>query len=959
MTPGSIVKCRNRDWVLLPSEPDAYLLKPLTGSPDEIVKIKKQLSDLIGSDIPSERVEPSIFPFPTADEVIDFASAHILWNAARLTLRESSAPFRSLGRISIRPRVYQFVPLLMALRLDPVRLFIADDVGVGKTIEALLVARELYDRGEIKRFAVLCPPYLCEQWEKELREKFNFEPVIVRSGTIGALERRLPSGTNIYKYFHVQVISIDWIKSERNKHLFIHFCPELVIVDEVHGAAEATGGRTSQQERHELLKEIAKKDIHLILLTATPHSGKEEAFRSLLSLLKPEFGNWTFSELNENQRVELAKHFVQRTRKDIEDSWESQSCFPERIAEDISYRLSDDYQNLFKKTYDFCFEIIKSGEKLEERKRRVRNWGALALLRCVMSSPASALKALELRYKKTENTEEDDEEYFSSFIFEKSDDRAEDENPTPPIEATETNLPEPEKRKLRELARLAENLMDINKDTKLLKCLSIVQNLLNEGFNPIIWCRYVSTAEYVGEKLREKNLNIQVVTITGRMPDDERKIKIDEIDSEKPRVLIATDCLSEGINLQDKFNAIIHYDLPWNPNRLEQREGRVDRYGQNAKKVKAIRFYGEDNPVDGAVIKVLLEKAKQIYKTLGTYVPVPEESESVLQAVLNALFLSDRTTQQISLFENQLINEFHSKWDKDVEREKVNRTRFAQRALKPAEVMAELEKTDAVLGDPESVRKFLFDSAQRIGFQIIRDRRENVFKIPIDANSTRILPDAIRYALPKIRGKDYWFISFDSPTPEGAEYIGRNHPFVSVLAQYIMEDALKKSSVEHSNKIVSRCGVICTKDVKANTNLLLLRVRYLFQTPDKPPLLSEEIMITGYSLNNNEIYWIEKEEALQLLTSAQPHANIPLDEKKEIFKKTIQNFGDWKKDKIFEDKENPVNSGIYEILMNRAKELEDSHKKIRKAVFMRIKDFSIKPQFPPDLIGLLILKPLE
>jgi len=244
---GSIVKCRNRNWVLLPSESDIYLLRPLTGGSDEVIKIKKGLSNIIGYDLPTERVVPSFFPPPSKEDFQDFASAHILWNAVRLNLRESAAPFRSLGRISIRPRVYQFVPLLMALKLDPVRLFIADDVGVGKTIEALLVARELYDRGEIKRFAVLCPPYLCEQWEKELREKFNFEPVMIRSGTISSIERSLPQGTNIYTHFPVQVISIDWVKSDRNKHLFIQFCPDLVIVDEVHGAADSYGGKSSQR----------------------------------------------------------------------------------------------------------------------------------------------------------------------------------------------------------------------------------------------------------------------------------------------------------------------------------------------------------------------------------------------------------------------------------------------------------------------------------------------------------------------------------------------------------------------------------------------------------------------------------------------------------------------------------------------------------------------------------------
>ena len=173
MNPGSIVHCRNRDWVLLPSDqPDVHLLRPLTGATDDVVAIHQELSKLIGGSLPEERIQSATFPLPSLDDLSDAAGAHLLWQAARLTLREGATPFRSLGRISIRPRIYQFVPLLMALRLDPVRLLIADDVGVGKTIEALLVARELWDRGEIKRFCVLCPPYLCEQWQKEITEKF-------------------------------------------------------------------------------------------------------------------------------------------------------------------------------------------------------------------------------------------------------------------------------------------------------------------------------------------------------------------------------------------------------------------------------------------------------------------------------------------------------------------------------------------------------------------------------------------------------------------------------------------------------------------------------------------------------------------------------------------------------------------------------------------------------------------
>jgi hypothetical protein len=210
MNPGSIVRCRNRDWVLMPSESDAvHLLRPLTGAMDDVVAINRQIADLVGYSLPEERVRPATFPLPTPDDLSDAAGAHLLWQAARLTLRDGATPFRSLGRISIRPRIYQFVPLLMALRLDPIRLLIADDVGVGKTIEALLIAREMLDRGEIKRICVLSPPYLCDQWQKELAQKVNLEAVIIRSGTIGQLERRKPASVSIYRHYPIQVISID------------------------------------------------------------------------------------------------------------------------------------------------------------------------------------------------------------------------------------------------------------------------------------------------------------------------------------------------------------------------------------------------------------------------------------------------------------------------------------------------------------------------------------------------------------------------------------------------------------------------------------------------------------------------------------------------------------------------------------------------------------------------------
>ncbi|MCX7974987.1 MAG: SNF2-related protein, partial [Candidatus Aminicenantes bacterium] len=195
---GSIVKCRNREWILVPSPNDnIYLLRPLTGGEAEICGIDKRLAEL-GLD----PIEPATFPLPKPEDSGDFIGMELLWNAARLSLRDGAGPFRSFGKISVRPRAYQLVPLLMSLRIDPIRIFIADDVGIGKTIEALLIARELLDRGEIRRFCVLCPPYLCDQWQMELREKFHIEAVVIRSGTISQLERELPSQDHsVFGYF--------------------------------------------------------------------------------------------------------------------------------------------------------------------------------------------------------------------------------------------------------------------------------------------------------------------------------------------------------------------------------------------------------------------------------------------------------------------------------------------------------------------------------------------------------------------------------------------------------------------------------------------------------------------------------------------------------------------------------------------------------------------------------------
>ena len=354
---GSLVRVRGREWVVLPeSEEDLLVLRPLGGSEDEVAGV---LTDV-------ESVEPAQFPLPNAEHVGDYRSARLLRDGLRLGFRSSAGPFRSFGRIAVEPRPYQLVPLLMALRLDPVRLLIADDVGIGKTIEALLVARELIEQGDARRLCVLCPPHLAEQWQAEMASKFHLDATLVVSSTAGQLERHVVRGVgeSIFDRLEVTVVSTDFIKSPARRDDFVRAAPELVIVDEAHTCVADPGerSRSSAHQRYELVAALAKHpDRHLIFTTATPHSGKEGAFRALLGLLGPEFQDLPENlagEVNRAGRERLARHLVQRLRGDIRNYLDSNTPFPERVSHERTYRLTPPYASLFRDVLAYARETV-------------------------------------------------------------------------------------------------------------------------------------------------------------------------------------------------------------------------------------------------------------------------------------------------------------------------------------------------------------------------------------------------------------------------------------------------------------------------------------------------------------------------------------------------------------------------------------------------------------------------
>src|SRR6185437_13623943 len=453
---GSLVRVRERDWVVLPSEdPEVMMLRPLSGSEAETCGIHLALE--------GHTVRPAQFPAPIPSQAGDFIAGRLLRNAARLSLRSGAGPFRSVGRLSVRPRPYQFVPLIMALRLDTVRMLIADDVGVGKTIEAGLIAREMLDRGDALRLCVVCPPHLCDQWQAELAEKFHIHAVVIRTSTLARLERDLPRrDLSIYEHYPHIIVSIDFVKRDSRRGAFLSHCPDLVIVDEAHTAAQPGGiSSRDQQQRHELVRQIAAiPGRHLMLLTATPHSGIEAGFRSLLGLLNQDFANLDMQQLTEAQRKALARQFVQRTRGDLVSTWPAEVRFPKRIQQEEIYPLTSEYGKLFLDVLDFTREMVQD-PSLSQPRQRVRYWAALSLLRSLMSSPAAAAKAFTVREAKLAGIEEEsqqddlrDRELLDPVDVETIFDSV----PESTVELAATDLQERDRKRLRDFTRRADAL---------------------------------------------------------------------------------------------------------------------------------------------------------------------------------------------------------------------------------------------------------------------------------------------------------------------------------------------------------------------------------------------------------------------------------------------------------------------------------------------------------------------
>jgi hypothetical protein len=490
-----------------------------------------------------------------------------------------------------------------------------------------------------------------------------------------------------------------------------------------------------------------------------------------------------------------------------------------------------------------------------------------------------------------------------------------------------------------ELARDAAKLAGDN-DPKLQTAIKLAKDLIKRGHNPIIFCRFIPTADYLAGHLRDAlGKKIEVMSVTGTLAPAEREQRIQELGTHERRVLVATDCLSEGINLQDLFDAVVHYDLSWNPTRHEQREGRVDRYGQQRDTVRVITYYGENSPIDGLVLDVLLRKHQRIRKSLGVAVPVPMDSSTVMDAILEGLISRGRDDEsvfeQLALIEEvakPFDRELELEWTNAAERERRSRTLFAQHTIKPEEVHRELVAVRDAIGAGVDVRQFVTEALHAHGATVAKGARGG-----LTADLAEV-PTGLREAVGLAAEEHKLEIVRD-----GSLTLERTHPVVQAVAAHVLDSALDP----YAEPLAARCAAIRTRAVQRRTTLLVLRLRFHLVVRRgegrSRQLLAEDARLLAFNGTPEAPEWLSDNEAEALL-GAEPHANIAFDQAVRAAERAVAGLDE-------------LRPALADVAEARAAELLETHRRVRESA-KAIGTFSVEPQLPPDVLGAYVFLPV-
>ncbi len=525
------------------------------------------------------------------------------------------------GRVALE--AYQLAPTLRLLSKPRPSLLIADDVGLGKTIEAGLAMLELLARGRASRILVVAPPGLLDQWRDELLDKFALQfRIIGNASNLAQTQTELPAGVSPWDALPRVITSIDYIKKEAIRRRALRKPWDLVVVDEAHALAESgTPQNPYRTQRTRLGTALREASRGLLLLTATPHNGYAHSFRSLIELVEPSLASLHGSVADVERRIETAR--IRRMKSQIQRRLPGggrEQVFPQRKVQGLPVHLSDEREKeLLRKVATYCSKTARQAEGTEEAE--LVGFAMQIVKKRALSSRAALMKTLEHRLEALKKEEGREEKPSRAEIrdYQAELPLTEGQSERTARRILRSAIPADEKRRKAEaralngIRRLLKKLPD--RDPKIEALISELKRVFNEEPTEkvIVFTEYRDTLEAIRKRFdAEQDLAGGYVILRGGLTRRQRLARQEQFAQAQVRVLLATDAASEGLNLQHHCRRIVHVELPWNPNRLEQRNGRVDRYGQSREPI--IRFlYYPDSPEDDVLAR-LIEKIEQMAK---------------------------------------------------------------------------------------------------------------------------------------------------------------------------------------------------------------------------------------------------------------------------------------------------------------------------------------------------------
>lgn len=855
---GQIVKIRNRLWRV-----DTIFKNELTAtSIDSFHNIQRRFY------VPFENINIARVDIPDTSKVGELSKQQLFITANKINLIHGSSPLLSLQRSSIIPTNFQLVPVIMALNSARVRLLIADDVGLGKTIEAGLILNELIARQMARKILVVCPANLREQWQETLANFFKLDFKIISSLHKKYLDKELPIGVSPWDYFSRLITSVDYAKTKATQNEILNYDWDMVIFDECHLCArphQTVYNQSQTMQRWELMKQLSAKTKHLLLLTATPHNGYTDSFASLLDVL--EIGATKKADTSYINKEKAMKHVCQRRREDVmkwlREEKSEFNPFPEKNKKEVRIEALNVLEmHVYKGITDYGTQLLKLLKDRSEQNHA--QFIILHLLKRVLSSPHALKVSLKNRIDKLESGEHGTEinvidaeasitesDMFENISYEEANLRLEHTTFADDVAEFEMNS----------LKGVLETLKKIKpaNDSKFNKLIETIKELLVNSPKIIIFTRYKDTLTYLNEALTELFRGVKILSIYGEMNSERRKEIFNEFEKAKSGILIATDCISEGINLQYLCSQIVHYELPWNPNRLEQRNGRVDRFGQPEKFVH-IRTLIVDNTLDEDILEKIIEKADRIKAEFGFSPPFFNDENAILKRLLKAGKTPKTRQNKSDLNQLDLFEQFSSKVEDspdDADEDEVvmnkqlqkikSESFYGQTGIKLPDVERKLRQTEETVGSCEEIEKFIISGLKMFNCNIDKVS-EYTYKIKINDKKLMVqgLPQQIESA------------SFDknyAARNPGTLLIDIGSPLVTRLVQIIKQ----QSALDPAH--YGKTSYKISGSLKAPSAILKTLVRYVVET--SPSTIIEEIMTTGFEMYNKRMLTADEIKAFE------------------------------------------------------------------------------------------------